>query len=70
MATPATAATVVVPLRVPEDGLVPMAIVTEAVLVVRLPKLSSIRTVMAGAIEAVAAVLVGCWLNVSLLAAP
>ena len=60
VARPATAATVVVPESVPPAGLVPIAIVTLAVLVVRLLNWSSMRTVTAGLIETPATVLVGC----------
>ena len=49
VAVPAIAATVAVPLKVPLLGLVPIASVTLAVLVVALPNWSWIRTVTAGA---------------------
>ena len=48
VAVPATAATVVVPESVPLLGLVPIAIVTLAVLAVRLPAASRILIVTAG----------------------
>jgi hypothetical protein len=61
VATPATAFTVVVPLSVPPPGFVAIAMVTEAVLeATRFPFESSTSTVMAGVIEAPAAVFVGC----------
>ena len=66
VATPLTAATVVVPESVPPPGLVPMAIVTFAVDVVRPPDASSIRTVTAGETDAPAVAVVGCWRYVSL----
>jgi hypothetical protein len=47
-----------------------MASVTLAVLLVRLPSPSSIRTVIAGVIVAADAVFVGCCPNASVLAAP
>src|SRR5438477_3374208 len=61
VATPAEAATVVVPERVPDPGLAPKPTVTSAVEPVRLSKASRIRTVTAGVMEAPATVLVGCW---------
>ena len=64
-----TASTVLVPDKVPADGLVPIAIVTLAVLEVRLPNWSRIRTVGAGLIATPATVLLGCWPNASLFAA-
>ena len=64
VATPLTAATVVVPLRVPPAGLVPIERVTLAVLEVRLPNWSRIRTVGA-AIEDPDAVFVGWVPNAS-----
>src|SRR5947209_15051250 len=70
VAVPLTAATVVVPLRVPLLGLVPIAIVTLAVLLVRLPFASRICTVTAGVMDAPATVFVGCWPNTSCVAAP
>jgi len=60
VATPATAACVGVPLSVPPDGLVPIAIVTLAVLVVRLPLASRICTLSAGEMACPAVVFVGC----------
>src|SRR5438876_6845215 len=60
LATPATAATVVVPERVPPLGLVPMATVMLAVeLVTVLPKVSCTATWTAGAIDDPAVALVG-----------
>ena len=70
VAVPATAATVAVPESVPLLGLVPMAIVTLAVLVVRLPAASWICTVTAGEIAAAEAVSVGWVTTASLAAAP
>ena len=60
VATPLTAATVVVPDRVPEAGLVPIANVTFVVLVVRLPNWSWICTVGEGATTTPARAFVGC----------
>src|ERR1035441_9419816 len=66
VATPATAATAVVPLSVPPPGLVPIARLTVAVLVVSTsPLLSSTCTVTAGEMEAPDAASVGCVLNFS-----
>ena len=66
VATPATAATEVVPLRVPPPALVPMAMLTVAELVVSTsPLLSNTCTVTAGEMEAPDAVFVGCVLNFS-----
>ena len=71
VATPFTALTVVVPLRVPLLGLVPMATVTEAVLpVTTLPPASCTCTVTAGVIEEAAVAFDGCVPNTSLAAAP
>ena len=71
VATPFTAATVVVPLRVPLLGFVPIAMVIEAALVVtKLPFASCTCTATAGVIACVAVVLEGCWLKASLDAAP
>ena len=69
VAVPLTAATVAVPDRVPALGLVPIAIVTLAVLGVRFPYWSWIWTVGEGLIEVPATVLVGCTVRASLLAA-
>jgi len=55
--------------RAPDDGLVPMAAVTVAVLVVRLPYWSRICTLGAGLIGAPAAVALGWVANASLAAA-
>jgi hypothetical protein len=61
VATPLTAATVLVPASAPDDGLVPSAAVTLALLVVTvLPNWSWMRTVGAGEIDCAAAVAVGC----------
>ena len=71
VATPAMAATVCVPDKVPEPGFVPIASVTEFVAVVTvLPAASWTRTVMDGLIEAPEAVLVGCTPKASLVAVP
>jgi hypothetical protein len=71
VATPLTAFTVFVPLRVPPLGLVPIAIVTAAVLVLtKLPFASCTCTVTVGVIVAPAAVFVGCCPNVSCVAVP
>src|SRR5581483_3371871 len=71
VATPATAFTVFVPLRVPDAGLLPIATVIEAVLLVtRLPPASCTCTVTAGVIDEPDCVLLGCWAKASLVAAP
>src|SRR5215470_10729569 len=71
VAMPATAATVVVPLSVPPEGLVPIAIVIEFVaLVAVFPRESWMVTCTAGVIDAPAPMLEGCTVNASLLAAP
>src|SRR5579862_1556895 len=71
VATPATAATGDVPLNVPPDGLVPMAMLTELVAVVtRLPSESSMLTAIAGVIEFPETTLLGCRANTSLFAVP
>src|SRR5207302_1448136 len=69
VAVPATAALGVVPLSVPPPGLVPMATPTLAVLLVRLPNWSRMRTVTAGVIVAPAFALLGCTPKASWLAA-
>src|SRR5205814_1807937 len=70
LATPLTAATVVVPDSVPPPGLVPMATVRLALeLVTVLPNASCTVTCTAGAIAAPAAAFVGCTVNASLEAA-
>src|ERR1700751_4180140 len=60
VATPLAPATVVVPLRVPPAGLVPMARLTLALELTRLLPASSSSTVTAGVMGWVAVVLVGC----------
>src|SRR5688572_25271306 len=66
VATPLTAATVVVPDSVPLPGLVPMATVMLAVeLVTVLPNVSCTATCTAGAIAAPAVALVGCTMKAS-----
>src|SRR2546422_1071137 len=71
VATPLTALTVLVPLKVPPPGFVPMATVIEAVLpVTTLPFASSTNKVTAGLIETPATVVVGCWPNTSCVAVP
>src|SRR2546430_10340661 len=66
LATPATAATVVVPLNVPPAGLLPIASVTLPVNpVATLPKASRAVTSTAGVMVAPAVVLVGCTVNTS-----
>src|SRR3954454_15974837 len=70
VATPATAATVVVPDSVPPPGLAPMATVMLAVeLVTVLLKASCTATCTAGAIDTPAVALPGCTLKASLEAA-
>src|SRR5437773_851381 len=70
LATPETAATVVVPESVPPPGLVPMASVTLAVEVVTvLAKASWTVTWMAGAMAAPAMALVGWTVKATLAAA-
>src|SRR5919108_3953754 len=71
LATPATAATVFVPDRVPVLGLVPSATVMLPVKPVAVfPCASWVVTCTAGVIAAPAAVLVGCTLNTSCVAVP
>src|SRR5213083_3809362 len=71
VATPATAATVAVPDRVPSPGLVPSAAVTLPLNPVGvLPCASWTVTCTAGVIVAPAVVLVGCTVNTSWLADP
>src|SRR5579864_5202875 len=71
VATPATAAAVAVPLRVPLDGFVPMAIVTWFVAVVTtLPCASSMLTVTAGVIMPPADALLGCVANANFAGGP
>src|SRR5436190_112125 len=70
VATPATAATVVVPDSVPPPGLVPIATVTLAVeLVTVLPNASCTDTCTAGAIATPAVAVVGWTENASAAAA-
>ena len=69
VATPATAATVVVLLAVNASGK-PVATVTSAMLTVRLPAASRIRTVTAGVMACPACVSVGCTSNASVAGAP
>src|SRR5258708_16158625 len=69
VATPATAVAVAVPLSVPPDGFVPMAIVTWFVAVgTTLPDASSMLTVTV--IEPLAATLPGCTVNASFAGGP
>src|SRR3989442_757888 len=71
VATPLTAATVVVPERVPLAGLVPIATVMLVVAVITvLPWASWTATCTAGVIAAPAAVLLGCTVKTSFAAAP
>src|SRR5207247_10039885 len=71
VATPATAATVAVPDKVPSPGLVPSAAVTLPLNPVAvLPSASNADTCTAGAIVTPAVVLVGRTLNTSWLGAP
>src|SRR5437867_11444194 len=71
VATPLTAATVVVPERVPLAGLVPMATVMLVVAVVTvLPWASWTATCTAGAIPAPAAAVLGCTVRTSFAASP
>src|SRR5205809_767302 len=71
VATPLTAATVVVPERVPLAGLVPIATVVLVVAVVTLlPWASWTATCTAGVIAAPAAALLGCTVKTSFAAAP
>ena len=71
VATPLEAATITVPLSVPPPGFVPMAMVTLLLsLATRLPLASSTETCTAGEMLAPAAVLPGCVVNTTLLAAP
>src|SRR5438046_2716130 len=69
LATPLTAATVLVPARVPLAGLVPIANVMLVVAVVTvLPWASCTTTCTAGAIPAPAAALLGCTMKASFAA--
>src|SRR2546428_4481420 len=69
-ACPPAAPSAALPPRGPPPGCAPTARRTAAVLAVtRFPNWSSIRTVTAGEMLCPAVVVVGCWLNVSLLAA-
>src|SRR5439155_593061 len=71
VATPLTAATVVVPVRAPLAGLVPIATVMLVVAVVTvLPWASWTVTCTAGVIAAPAAVLLGCTVKTSFAAGP
>ena len=71
VATPATAATVVVPLSVPLEGLVPMATVTMFVAVVTtLPLASSMLTCNAGVIEPPPITLLGCMVIATIAGGP
>src|SRR6266852_3913950 len=71
VATPETAATVALPESVPPPGFVPSATVTVPVKVGSvLPKPSSAVTCTAGVMDALAAVLLGCTVNTSCVAAP
>src|SRR5437773_7602443 len=71
VATPLTAATVVVPARVPFAGLVPIASVMVVVAVVTvLPWASWTATCTAGVIAAPAAALLGCTVKTTFAAAP
>src|SRR5437763_2578309 len=71
VATPAVAFTGVVPLRVPLEGLVPMAMPIKAVLfATNLSPESRTLTVTAGLIEAPAALFVGCCKKAKWFAAP
>src|SRR5438445_718227 len=71
VATPLTAATVVVPERVPLAGLVPIATVMLVVAVVTVLAWASwTATCTAGVIAAPAAALVGCTVTASFAAAP
>src|SRR5437763_16932757 len=71
LATPLTAATVVVPARVPLAGLVPIASVMLVVAVVTvLPWASWTATCIAGVIAAPAAAVLGCTVKTSFAAAP
>src|SRR5438093_9042591 len=71
VATPLTAATVVVPARVPLAGLVPIARVMLVVAVVTVfPWASWTATCTAGVIAAPAAAVLGCTVKASFAAAP
>ena len=71
VATPFTAATVFVPLRVPEEGFVPIATVTDAEEeVTTLPFASRISTFTAGVIVPPLVVFKGWTLKATLLADP
>ena len=70
MATPATAATVVVPERVPPPGLLPIATVTLPVNAAVFPCASRAVTCTAGVIATPAVAGPGCTVNTSCVAAP
>ncbi len=71
VATPATAATVVVPASVPPPGLEPIATVTFAVNPVAVfPSASRAVSCTAGVIVTPAVVLLGCTVNASWVAVP
>src|SRR5881296_2023141 len=71
VATPLTAATVLVPARVPLAGLVPIATVMVVVAVVTvLPWASWTATCIAGVIAPPASALLGCTMKASFAAAP
>src|SRR5512146_1931995 len=70
VATPLTAATVLVPPSAPPLGLVPRATVTLLVAVVRLPPASRISTLTAGVIDDPAAASDGSTRNASFAGAP
>ncbi len=71
VATPFTAATVFVPLKVPDAGFVPIARVTDAEEeVTRLPFESRTSTLTAGVIDAPEAVFEGWTLKATLFAVP
>src|SRR5512146_1772747 len=71
VATPATAATVLVPFRVPPPGFVPITTATLPPKVFTMfPKASRTETVTAGMIVVLTVVLVGCWSKETWVAAP
>src|SRR5438093_11654 len=71
LASPLIAAMLNVPPSVPPPGLLPMAMVIAAALVVTvLPRLSWTVTVTAGLTATEDSASLGCWLNASLFAAP
>src|SRR5512143_1719746 len=70
VATPATAALGLVPVRMPPEGLVPIARVMLVFVVTRFPPASRTSTCTAGVIDAPLAVFEGCTRKPSFVAGP